>query len=390
MCADEIKNVNNIADMFKNGDLSGQIRLGYMGNNAEQISVKDTYATAIGGQLKYETAPLNGINLGGAIYTSHAIRSLSGDNDKYDDFLASSEKSYTELAEGYINYKVDSFNFRAGRQLIDTPLADSDDIAMTPHTFEAYVASYEIEDLSLTFIGANVQRWQGVDSDYENETLNSWQDTGVDGTWMAAALYNNSAIETGVWYYDVTKNAKAVYADITGTIAVNDDVNIALGAQYLTENESSQSQIDGTIAGVMAEASFFGITTMLAYDKVSVDDSKQIFEGFGGGSSYTNMINSTAGTLHDGTYGDGSSYVASVGYNLFDVDMSVAYGEFKADAIGAGSKAHISELDIALSHIYNDGEADVTVLYTNGADKESVSKTEYDYSSLQVTLNYNF
>lgn len=384
--ADEVKVANSVEDMFSNGNVSGQIRLGYYDVDATQ----DTYATAIGGQLKYETASLSGISLGAAVYTSHSISSLSGSNNKYSDFLASSKKSYTELAEAYINYSYEGLNLRAGRQLIDTPLADSDDIAMTPHTFEAYVASYTLKDLGLTLIGANVQRWQGTDADYENSTLNSWKDTGDNSTWMAAALYKNDMFETGVWYYDVEKSAKAVYADVTAPIAVGENQEVTLGAQYLTESESSNSGVDGSIAGVMAESSFLGANVMLAYDRVSVNDGKQIFEGFGGGSSYTNMNTMTAGNLHDGTHGDGSSYLASLGYEVSSVNLSVAYGDYKADAIGAGAKAHVSELDIGLTYAYNDGKADLTVMYAVGTDKESSVRTSYDDDSLQVTINYNF
>ena len=48
------------------------------------------------------------------------------------------------MAEAYINYKYDTLNFRAGRQVLNTPLADSDDICMIQNTFEAYVATYNL------------------------------------------------------------------------------------------------------------------------------------------------------------------------------------------------------------------------------------------------------
>jgi hypothetical protein len=325
------------------------------------------------------------------MYTSHSIAALSGDDaqDEYDPFLASTEKNYTELAEAYINYAYEGLNIRAGRQLIDTPLADSDDISMTPHTFEAYVASYTLKDLGVTFIGAHVKNWQGVDADYENVTNNRWADTGANGTWMAAATYASDAIEVGMWYYDVTKAAKAVYTDATATITMSEDVAFKLGAQYLSEQESDNSTIEGSIAGVMGEALFFGATAMLAYDRVSVADGKQIFEGFGGGSSYTNMQSMTAGALHDGSYGDGSSVVASLGYEILGANVFAAYGDFKADAVGAGEKAHVSEIDLGVEYTYNE-EVALSLYYVIGEDKESNTKTEFDNDYIQLTLNYNF
>ncbi len=379
----------NVQQMFANGAVSGQVRLGYINNKSEADT--DTSATALGGQLKYETAALGGVSLGSAFYTSHSINALSGDADKneYNEDLASSDKKYTELAEAYINYAYNDFNFRGGRQLIDTPLADSDDIRMTPHTFEAYVASYTLKDLGVTFIGAHVKNWQGVDAGYENVTNSRWADTGVDGTWMGAATYTSDVIEAGLWYYDVTKAAKAVYADVTGNMSVNDDVAFKLGAQYLSETETDNSTIEGNIAGIMAEASLFGATAMVGYDRVSVADGKQIFQGFGGGSSYTNMDTMTAGSLHDGTYGDGSSVVASLGYEILGANVFAAYGDFKADAIGAGTKAHVSELDLGIEYAYNE-EVELALYYVIGEDKESSTETAFDDDHIQLTLNYNF
>lgn len=385
----------NVQEMFANGEVSGQVRAGYINNIAAQSTEKDTSATALGGQLKYETAALSGVSLGGAFYTSHSIAALSGDADQgeYNEDLASSEKNYTELAEAYINYAYEGLNIRAGRQLIDTPLADSDDIRMTPHTFEAYVASYTLKDLGVTFIGAHVKNWQGVDAGYENVTNNRWQDTGADGTWMGAATYASDTIEAGLWYYDVTKAAKAVYGDVIGNITMSADVAFKLGAQYLSETESTtnagvDSNIEGNIAGIMGEASFFGATAMLGYDRVSVADGKQIFQGFGGGSSYTNMQSMTAGALHEGDYGDGSSMVASLGYEIAGATLVAAYGNFKADDIGNG-EAHVTEIDLGVEYAYNE-EVEFAFYYVIGEDKESSAKTASDDDYIQVTLNYNF
>jgi hypothetical protein len=391
--AEEMKTADTLKDMFSNGTVSGQVRLGYV--NYDSATAKDTTGGAIGGQLKFETAAFKGLSFGSALYTSQSISAISGDaNDgEYYDGLASSEQAYSELAEAYINYAYNGFNIRLGRQLIDTPLADSDDIAMTPNTFEAYIASYTLEDLGLSFIAGNVLSMQGVDTDYENVTDTTWMETGAEGTRLVAATYANDMVEAGAWYYDVTEVATAIYADVTGTFAVNNDVEIVAGLQYLTESEQDSdgvdSGIEGSIVGAMVEAGFYGVTASLAYDQVSVDDGNQIFQGFGGGSSYTNMDTMTAGSLHEGDYGDGSSFVASLGYEIANVNMFVAYGDFTADDIGNG-KAHVTETDLGVEYSYNDGEADIALYYIMGEDKESSAKTDFDDSHVQLTVNYNF
>lgn len=390
------KEAKNLTQMFSDGEVSGQIRLGYATNRVETTGDKDNYATAAGGQLKYETASLMGLSLGAAMFTSNSINALSGEqkDGKYNDEMASSQRDYTELAEAYLNFSYEGFEFRGGRQLIDTPLADSDDIRMTPHTFEAYIASYTFKDLGLSFMAGNILSWQGVDSEYNNALNNSWAKTGEDGTRLGAISYATHFVEASLWYYDVTKETTAIYADIVGTIDINDDIHIAIGAQYLTESDQKKdgvsSDIDGSIMGANIEASIYDLTATVAYDKVSVNDGKSIFEGFGGGSSYTNLDTMTAGTLHDGSYGDGSSYMLGLAYEIAGFNFFGAYGDYRADAIGAGSKAHVTEVNLGVEYQYNDGEADLTLIYVIGDDKESSTKTEFDNDRLQVVFNYNF
>ena len=147
---------NTLDDMFNNGKFNGQIRTGYIYDDMKNENSPINYATALGGQLKYETASLYGVSLGAAFYTSHRITFLSGDDEKYNNEL-SGDTHYDLLAEAYMNYQYDSFNLRVGRQLIDTPYADSDDIRMTPNTFEGIVASYGMGDF--TVIGAYFTMW---------------------------------------------------------------------------------------------------------------------------------------------------------------------------------------------------------------------------------------
>ena len=386
------KEVNNLSEMFSEGETSGQIRLGY--GQLKEEGDKTKSATAAGGQLKYKTGSLMGLSFGAAMYTSHSISPLSGSkDDKFYDDMASSKGSYTELGEAYLNFEYEGFNFRGGRQLIDTPLADSDDIRMTPHTFEAYIASYTFEDLGLSFIAGNVLSWQGVnteadDEPYANVINRTWDKTGDNGTRLGAITYENDFVEASAWYYDITKNASAVYADVVGTITINDDVEIAVGAQYLAQKEKNDSDIDGSIIGAMVEANLYGVTAKAAYNKVSVDDGKTIFEEFGGGSSYTNIDTMTAETLHaDGDYGDGSSYMVGLGYEIDDLNLFVEYGDYKADAIADG-KAHVTEINFGVEYAFN--QAELILMYAIGKDKEADEKTEFDNNRFQVVVNYNF
>ena len=371
--------VDSVKDIFEKATISGQVRLAHYSLNPDTDKTKSV--TALGGQLKFETAQLNGINAGIAIYTSQSIEALSGEqNDgRFSDYLTSSEKSYTELAEAYLNYTTKSFNIRVGRQSIDTPLADSDDVYMTPNTFEAVFITYNLKDLGLSILGANIQRMQGGDANYTNVINDSWMDTGDNGTNMLAFLYANDALEVGIWYYHIDKSTKAMYMDASANFEISKNNGLSLYVQYLDENEENGSDVDGSIAGVMLEVSLDRLTTSIAYNSVNIDTTKTIFEGFGGGCSYTNMQTTTAGSLGV----DSSSYMLSLNYDIESINLFTSYGEFEADKT---SEAHITELDIGASYAFNE-EFDISLVYIDVDDK-LVANSGAD--EVKLFANYNF
>jgi len=375
------QDVNNIDGAFSNGEVSGQIRLGFYQKNPDKTMEKTQSVTAVGGQLKYETASLNGFSAGVAMYASQSIGALSGkqEDGKFSPYLTSSEKSYTELAEAYINYSIDDFNVRIGRQAIDTPLSDCDDVYMTPNTFEAVVASYELKDLGLTFLGANVQRMQGGDADYQNVIDNNWKDTGDSSTNMAALLYLKNDIEASAWYYDIGKEAKAFYVDASKEFEIFPYHHVTISAQYLNENEENDSNFDGSIAGIMLEANYYSFTTMFAYNDVDLDTGKTIFEGFGGGCSFTNMETTTAGSLGF----DSKSYVVAVGYDISNINIFAAYGDFESTTDNLG---HMTEVDAGVSYSFNDN-SDISFVYVDAEDKLA---TNSGADEIKVFANYNF
>ena len=132
--------VNSVKSMFGNAKVSGQIKSIYA--SYDYKSTNDTYATAIGAILKYELAEFNGFNLATAIYTSHDIALATGNKEARNPELSSSKGNYTEIAEAYVNYKYKGLNIRLGRQELNTPLADSDEISMNKNSFDTCIHNW--------------------------------------------------------------------------------------------------------------------------------------------------------------------------------------------------------------------------------------------------------
>lgn len=377
LVADEVKTATSVEGMFKSGSMAGQVRLAYINNSTSEVGADDTTASAAGGYLKYETAVFNGLSLGAVMQTSHSISALSGDNSKYNDELASAEKTYTELTEAYINYSINGLNLRAGRQVVDTPLADSDDIRMIANTFEAVTATYEIEKFSL-MVG-NLQRWQGIDAGLDD----GWLRTGESGTNFGGVSYSD-ILEFNAWYYNITEHLNAAYADIGVAYDFSDDVSVSAGVQYLDESELKDSGEEATIYGAMAEVSAYGLGVSLAYNKSDKVAGKASFSGFGGGTLYTNMDIMIIDEITADR--DASAMVAGLSYGIGDVNLAYAYGDFSGDADSAGDKAHIIEQNIVLEYAPNDDLA-MSAVYVMEQDKINADS---DWNHFRAVVAYNF
>ena len=369
-------------NMFQDGKVSGNIRSIY--SNFSNDNDINSYATAVGGQLKYELAKYKGFNAGVAFRTTDNIDFVTGDKKKRDDELSGAKGSYTELTQAYINYNFQGLNLRIGRQSIDTPLADSDDIRMTPDRFEAYIAIYEIDGFSL--MAGHLNRWQGYDAGLENH----WVKTGKDGTNFGGFTYGNDFVETNLWYYNITgsnEGNNAIYLDAIGTYAFNDEVELHTGVQYLNESELDNSGIEANIYGVMAEVVTNGFDFTLAYNKSSKESGKTSFSGFGGGTLFTNMDTMILNEITKDR--DAKSLVTGASYMLNDITFTYAYGDFKGDANSVGAKAHIVEQNIGVDYAPNDNFTMGAIL-TIDDNKEYAKSTEFNDKNLRVSVSYNF
>ncbi len=388
----------SFTEAFTKGTSSGQIRLGYIWLDPDEKSANSTYDLALGGQLKFETAPLYGLALGAAFYTSHSI--VQPDDEDFNDELASPNEHYDLLAEAFINGNWEGFDFRLGRQLIDTPFADSDDIRMTPHTFEAVVAGYAYSDFSLT--GGFLSRWQGVDAGYPDDGDFDDMVSGSDGTWLLGGTYGSDLLEAGIWYYGVVDVVNVFYADIVAPIVLGENMSLTFGGQAAFQGDTTNdetfvelgSEVGGNLYGVMAEFSAIGITVGAAYTHASVDEGEALFGGWGGGPFFTNIDTLVANEFAAGQ--DADSYTLTLGYDLSGIGaegLSVGYtfGRYKggADPMDSTADAEVDEHDFYLEYEITEAWS-VDVIYVVSDDKENKTSSEWDYNRAQVRVNFTF
>lgn len=381
------------------GTVDGIVRLGVINQNNEASN--DTYATALGGILKYETPVWNNLKLGAAGYVSQKLNVGTGswDTGKTNaDFFDVHGKSFTYLGEAYMDYDANDLNIRLGRQRIDTPMINTDEVRMLPNTFEAVMATYfGLEKTTLT-VGF-VNRWAGYDSPRgHNDSMNEFKKFGEThesiGTYMVGLTNEsiNNLVFQG-WFYSIDEVTDVAYTDAIYKIVYSDTKSLELSAQaaHFSEDKdttNTMTLIDGNVIGMAANFTWDMVTLGAAYNEASNKDSKVIGLGLGGGPYYTSMEEWTIGGMEDA-----KAYRGSISINLGDIGLngltlSSAYGAFYS----APANIKVDEWDIIATYIYNnDVSADISYAKIDDKhDNANGSSGDAGYDRFLARLNYSF
>ncbi|MCK4707519.1 MAG: OprD family outer membrane porin [Gammaproteobacteria bacterium] len=376
---------------WKGGQTSGQIRLGYISSDPDVAGNTTTDATAIGGQLKYETADWQHLQLGLGAYFSKKMHSLSGDpaqNELNTDFLDKDSKSFAYIGEAYINLALNGMNIRVGRQQLDTPFADTDDIRMLPNTFEAVLATYSgIKDTTL--VGAYIQQWAGVDSVSGTEGQDEFKAmAGVNGDGTAVVGIVHEGIENLAlqgWFYDIDNLAQAFYADVTYGIEVSNGHSYEVAVQFASFDEESASDVDGSAYGLSGVVNMANMTFSVAYNATSNDATKFVTNGFGGGPYFTSMDEMTIDGLTDA-----EAWLVGAEFDLGGLvtpglGASIAFGHFEDE----NKATDVDEMDIVVSYAVND-QLDAELVYADVDNDAQPNDAGTNFSRTLLRVNYNF
>lgn len=388
--ADKKIEAESISEIFSKANTSGEIRLGYIAQeNDDNTKNKNS---AAGGHLAIETASFYGVSFGTAFYTTNRLQ--SNDVDTLGTSLFDShDEGYTILGQAYANVSLDKTNLKVGRQQIDTPFINSDDIRMIPNLFEAYMLSNnDIENLILT--AAHVSKWSGVDADTRErfEKLVS----GGNGANMFGAIYGGvQNSEFSAWYYDIDNFTKIAYLAASTELSLSDEVALNLGVQYADFAQynvnSIATNIDGNVWGASAELTIesIGTTFSTAYNESSNKAEKSVSNGFGGGPFMTSMEENTIDSLEGA-----KAYIVGIGFDLkvIGVDglsLSYAHGNFR-DSLTT-SHAEIDENDYTLEYSFNDNLSAV-LLYTDAKTTTDgiVNSDDTTFNRIQAYAKYSF
>ena len=369
-----------------------QLRMGYIDLNMKGDSTDpDSSAFAVGGHVHLDSKRWKGIMVGAEAYVVADPGFNSDDPDKVNgDFFDDGKDGFATLSQAFIDGAWGHTEVKIGRQMIDTPHADSDDLRMMPNYFMAYMlTNRDIEGLTLTL--GQIDQMAGWENGIDAKKFVSVEkvlgaDEKTDGIWLASAAYEGfENLSLQAWYYRMSDIADVIYLE-AGYELPTDIATFTFGAQYDTAKESGNEllgKIDSATWGVSVEAGFEnGLTLLAAYN--ADDGDTGAFGSLGGGPFFTSLEDQTL----DAVGQKGDAWIAGAGYDfsalgLEGLKVGAVYGAFEADK---SEEYETDEIDIAAEYAIG-VRLTATLAYAIVDDKTDANE---DYDQFRVILNYNF
>ncbi|AHJ11769.1 OprD family outer membrane porin [Sulfurospirillum multivorans] len=331
---------DTLADAFKNGKVSGELRAYYF--DRDKGPGKDADIFNVGVVLGYVTDSFYGFKLGATFqsnYAPFADGAIGETGTGKDLFKGDMYGSGAVLSEMYVQYAIGKTTAKVGRQFISTPLVAGSGSRMIKQSFQG--ATIINTDLpQTTLVAGYVDKFQAR-TDGAGDVAD-FEKVGDNGAYTLLAINKSIAglTITGQWA-EVTDAADIYYGELAYAGKAG-EFAYGLSGQYdIINYDTLIGRDDSGFYGLKASFGFSGLKTYVAYSKVDKDDRADGTSGnagLGGGSD----ILYTANVITGGDYSaDAKAYAidanyaitsqAKIGARYVSVDLPKASGAASKD-----------------------------------------------------------
>jgi len=273
----------------------GYLRAGYMHS---ALGAPEKLSTnAVGAELGCSVAVNASVilHLGGFTSIDTGLNHSHKD-DMHGDFLNEDKGSYLMLGEAYIDLSYDNIAVRLGRQRLDTPHMDSDDLRIVPNLFEAYMVDFKLADnlhSGVGFVG-NMSGWENGADQSHFEGVGDV--LGGDGgkSWLAWMSHEGELLDSQIWYYRIPDHAQIIYVDMIHGAQLTNNISYEFGLQFdwgEDIGDNRMGNVESKTWGLSAELSYLQLTTTLSYNRNNSNEAA--LASLGGGAFFTSMEDQT-------------------------------------------------------------------------------------------------
>ncbi|MCD6653191.1 MAG: OprD family porin [Sulfurovum sp.] len=351
---------------------------GYVRSGVQITDIKhdNTYTDiALGGKLHIDTKAFYGIHAAASLYTTNALGKQEGNGILFFD---ANNHSYTILGEAYLKGKWENTVLTIGRQEIDTPFADTDDIGMIPNTFEAaMLVNKTIKDTTITL--GHLHKMAGVDAPNSSEFTRINDDEGVQ--LLGVSYEGISNLVLSAWDYRLNRYETDNIAYFEANYENNhNDLTYGLNLQYALQNAQIPGEDNADIFGIDASVGFenTGIALGVAYNK---SQGNAVDNGFGGGPFFTSAEHLTLAEAN----GEGEAFFYTAQWdaksaNLENLSFLIGKLILKND-----SGIQSDEIDFIANYSFSES-LNIQACFSHIDDKINAAKSK----NTRVFLNYTF
>jgi len=330
---------------------------------------------AVGGKLHFKSPFYKGLSVATSLYFTTKV--FNDDNGKLIPLRGEYQKSYAIFGEAYLKGQFGKTLVKVGRQALNTPFADMDDIGMVPNTFEAVtLVNSDIKDTEI-FVG-QINKMSGVDAEVVDKftTINGSHNMQVFGltyegidNLVFSAWYNRlkDAQVNGISYLEA--NYENSFENYT----------YGIGVQYA--NQSYLADEDAEVFGLKVDAGLnsLGLLFSASYNKIN---HNAVTSGFGGGPFFAAF----QFLVIDNAAKDAMARTVGLEYDATTLglkDLTLGLGKMY---IETKNKTKATEFDLLASYQVDDSLA-VDMVY---ADLNGVNVGVVNAKHFHVYLNYSF
>lgn len=402
---------DTLADAFKKGKVSGDLKAWYWDRGFEDTSKKDADLLTLGMSLTYVTDSFNGFKFGANVQTNNAP--FASADAKTTTFSGDEYGTGAVLSEAYLAYTFGKTTTKVGRQYImGTPLVGVSGSRVIKQSFEgATVVNTDLPNT--TIFGAYLTKFlqrtsnDGSVGEFRDNFWYSQQSaipvisdktkgTGFKKAWntitdsnVYSLMASNNSIAglklTAQWVkFEDLANLYFAEAAYAGKAA---DFSYGLFANYqITDYDSAVNDRDSGYYAFKAQMGFGGLSVYGAYSKI--DDDTTAIPGAGGATYITNYVNSywTPSFFIEGT----ETYAIDANYNFKQLGLTLGARFVNNDFAKIGGTAAY-EIDATSVYMkYNFAGALKGLMAEIGYEDTDFSKANFDKTELRANFTYKF
>lgn len=326
---------------FSEGSVHGAMKSYYFAQTFDKEGSHDSQIWANGGNIAFNTAELNGFELGGEFQGSY----INSRNDRDGKTAGSMDADGAILSESYLKYTLGDTIFKGGRQHFSSPFVADSDSSLIKESFEMYqirnksLLNTEISAGYVTKYQTRTDKSYYADIDFVEFEQNGtgrpgeFYDIGDSGMWFAQVNTSPSKkIKIQASYADVIGEVKALYADVKYTLPI--PLKSYIAAQFYTNSWDNPDFANNNLFGIKSGANHNNFEFFAAYTTVSGSEGEhRVFRGIGQGAYYQFTNTTTTGGVNAFEAGT-DSYQLGVGYKYNQLDGKLRFTSFNNPEVG--------------------------------------------------------